>query len=235
MLNRRVQVAKRPLLCRESRGREDVMQHVIRAALCAVSLPLAAGAALAQQPQQRPAPAAPAPAQRPQQAPAQAQAAPAQPAAPQQAAPTAPAQPQPVRTEITPHDNWTVTCRDFADKRRACSAVLQVVQQQNNQVLFVWVLGKNNEGKLVSVLQTPTGVTLAPGVEVKLARGATRRATYVNCETNRCEATLDMDDAFIRDASGSESVEATLYSNAGQGVKFTLPFKGFDKALAAVR
>ncbi len=204
------------------------MQPVTRAALCAVSLPLLAGAALAQQ---RPAPA---PAQRPQQAPAQAQAAPAQPAAPQQA-PSAPAQPQPVRTEITPHDNWTVTCRDFADKRRTCSAVLQVVQQQNNQVLFVWVLGKNNDGKLVSVLQTPTGVTLAPGVEVKLARGATRKATFVNCETNRCEATLDMDDAFIRDASGSENVEATLYSNAGQGVKFTLPFKGFDKALAAIR
>lgn len=209
------------------------MQRVIRAALCAVSLIFAAGEVLAQQ--QRPPAAAPAPAQR---APTPtAQAAPAQPAPqqPQTAAPSAPPQPQPVRTEITPQENWTITCRDFADKRRVCSAVLQVVQQQNNQVLFVWVLGKSNDGKLVSVLQTPTGVTLAPGVEVKLARGAPRKATYVNCEASRCEATLDMDDAFIRDASGSENVEATLFSNAGQGLKFTLPFKGFDKAIAALR
>ena len=113
--------------------------------------------------------------------------------------------------------------------------MLQVVQQQNSQVLFVWVLGKSNEGKLVSVLQTPTGVTLAPGVEVKLARGAPRKAAYVNCDPSRCEATLELDDAFIRDASATETVEATMYSNAGQGVKFTLPFKGFDKAAAAVR
>ena len=145
------------------------------------------------------------------------------------------AQAQPVRTEIVPYENWTVTCRDFADKRRSCSAALQVVQQNNNQVLFVWVLGKNSDNKLMSVLQTPTGVTLAPGVEVKLSRGGTRKAAFVNCDSARCEAYLDTDDAFLREASSSETVEATLYSNTGQGVKFTLPFKGFDKALAAVR
>ena len=72
-------------------------------------------------------------------------------------------------------------------------------------------------------------------MEVKLARGAPRKATYVNCEANRCEAALDLDDGFIRDASASENVEATLYSTNGQGVKFTLPFKGFDRAVAAVR
>jgi invasion protein IalB len=195
-----------------------------------MSLVLWTGAAGAQQ---RPA----APAAQPQK-PQAAQAQPAAPQAPAPAAgqqPAAPVQPQPIRTEILAHDNWTVTCREFADKRRNCSAVLQVVQQQNNQVLFVWVLGKNNDGKLMSVLQTPTGVTLAPGVEIKLSRGAARKATFVNCDTSRCEATLEVDDAFIRDASASDNVEATIYSNAGQGVKFTLPFKGFDKAVAGVR
>lgn len=161
--------------------------------------------------------------------------APAAPAAPQANAPAQPPAPQPVRTEIVPHDNWTVTCREFADKKRSCSGVLQVVQSQNNQVLFVWLLGKNNDGKVMSVLQTPTGVSIAPGVEVKLGRGPARKAVFVNCEASRCEATLDMDDAFIKDASASDQVEATVYSNTGQGVKFTLPFKGFDKALPAVR
>jgi invasion protein IalB len=210
------------------------MRIVLRALLCAAVVSAAAGASVAQQ---RPAPgssAAPAPAGRPQPAPAQPAPGPSAQNS-QGAAAAAPAQPQPVRTEIVPHDNWTVTCREFADRRRSCSAVLQVVQQQNNQVLFVWVLGKNNDGKLMSVLQTPTGVTLAPGVEVKLSRGSPRKAAFVNCDASRCEATLDTDDAFVRDASGSDNVEATLYSNAGQGVKFTLPFKGFDKAVAALR
>ncbi|NNM74627.1 invasion associated locus B family protein [Enterovirga aerilata] len=201
------------------------MASATRALAISTCLALASGAALAQQRPANPQ------GQRPAQ-PAQGQAqAPAQPAPQGQA----PAQAQPVRTEIVPHENWTVTCRDFADRRRSCSAVLQVVQQGNNQVLFTWVLGKNNEGKLISVLQTPTGVTLAPGVEVKLARGTPRKAAFVNCDTTRCEASLEMDDAFIRDASASDSVEATMFSIAGQGVKFTLPFKGFDKAVAATR
>ena len=215
------------------------MQPVLRILLCAGTLSLPLGGTLAQQQQQQQRPAPAAPAQRPPAAPPQSPA----PQTAQQGAsgaapaqqPSQPAQPQPVRTEIVPHENWTVTCREFADKRRACSAVLQVVQQQNNQVLFVWVLGKSNEGKLVGVLQTPTGVTLAPGVEVKLSRGGSRKATFVNCDASRCEATLDLDDAFIREASGSENADATIFSNAGQGVKFTLPLKGFDKAIAAVR
>ena len=201
------------------------MRPAPRALLCSAALMLASGGALAQQ---RPATAPSGQRTAPAAAPAQ----PAQ-AAPQQ--PNGTAQAQPVRTEIVPHDNWTTTCREFADKRRSCSAVLQVVQQNNNQVLFVWVLGKNNEGKLISILQTPTGVTLAPGVDVKLSRGGTRKATFINCDNARCEASLDMDDSFLREASASDSVEATLYSNVGQGVKFTLPFKGFDKALSAVR
>lgn len=169
----------------------------------------------------------------------------ARPAAPPAASPAPPASatpqaaspppPQPIRTEIVVQDNWTVTCRDFADKRHSCSSTLQVVQQQSNQVLFVWIVGKNVDGRVMSVLQTPTGITIAPGVEVKFARGPARKATFVNCETNRCEATLEMDDATIRDGSASDTVDATVTGTNGQNVKFTLPFKGFDKAVAAVR
>ena len=204
-------------------------------ALVIAALPAVAVPALAQQ---KPDPAAATSRtaqantpQRPAAAPA-----PAQPGAGGGATPAAPTPPppQPIRTEITVHDNWTVTCREFADKKRTCSGLLQV-QAQNNQVVFAWIVGKNNDGKIMSVLQTPTGISIAPGVEVKPAKGPVRKGVYVNCETSRCEATLDMDDAFTRDVSGSEQVEASLFSNTGQGVKFTLPFRGFDKALAAVR
>lgn len=161
--------------------------------------------------------------------------APAASAAPPAAAPAVPPPPQPIRTEIIAQDNWTITCRDFADKRHTCSGTLQVVQQPSNQVLFVWVVGKNVEGKLMSVLQTPTGVMLAPGIELKFVRGAVRRATFVRCDPNQCEATLDMDDALVRDASASETVDATVIGTNTQTAKFSLPFKGFDKAVAAVR
>lgn len=205
----------------------------MKARLRALALGLAALAASAASAQQGAAPPRPAPARAPSPP---APPAPVEPQAGTAAAPAQPAPaPQPIRTEIVVHDGWTVTCREFADKRRTCSGTLQVVQSQNNQVVFVWILGKNAESKLMSVLQTPTGIALAPGVEVKMTRGAARKAVFVNCDQNRCEATLDADDAFIRDASASESVDATIIGTNGQGVKFTMPLKGFDKAVAALR
>lgn len=143
--------------------------------------------------------------------------------------------PQPIRTEIVTHDNWTVNCSDFADKRRVCSATLQLLQNGTNQVVFAWVMGKNADGKVLSILQTPTGIAIGPGVEIKPTKGSARKAAYVNCEAARCEAALEMEDGFARDAAASDTVDATIFGTSGQGVKFTLPFKGFDKALAAVR
>src|SRR3569833_152648 len=112
-------------------------------ALVAVAMPLVAGEAFGldkprvAQPGPRPDPA-PATPPAPQPAPAH-----------QGAAAPAPQQPQPIRTEIVSHDNWTVTCREFADKRKTCSGMLQVVQSQNNQIVFVWIVGKDPEGKMM--------------------------------------------------------------------------------------
>lgn len=147
----------------------------------------------------------------------------------------APAQPQ--RTEIVTQDNWTVTCREFAGSppRRVCSATLQVVQTGSNQVLFAWTIGSNEDNKLVSVLEMPPGVLIAPGVELKLARGNVRKAPFLSCEATQCDASIVMDDAFIRDAAATETAEATVYGTDGQGLQFNIPLKGFDKALAGLR
>jgi invasion protein IalB len=176
-------------------------------------------------PAQRAAPAQPGPSQ-----------APAGPATGGQA-PAAQTPPQPQRTEILNHDNWTVTCREFAEgrARRLCSASLQVINSNTKQVLFAWLIGTNNDNKLVSVVQTLPGVSITPGVELKLARGSPRKLPYVNCDPAHCEALILMDDSFIRDASATETAEALVIGKNGQGVQFKFPVKGFDKALAAVR
>src|SRR5262249_25219391 len=59
--------------------------------------------------------------------------------APQTTAGQAPAHPQvPTRTEILNFENWAVTCNEFADgpKTRRCSALLQILQQNTNQIVF---------------------------------------------------------------------------------------------------
>lgn len=162
------------------------------------------------------------------------------PAAPQpQPAPQGAAPSPSTRTEILTFDSWTVTCRDAAEPagKRACSAELQIVQTANNQnaVVFSWLMGLNPSGAPVTILRFPSGVLIAPGVELKLAAKDPRKIAFTSCEPSRCDAALVMDDAFARDAAATQQAEATIYASDGRGVKFTINMKGFQQALANVR
>jgi invasion protein IalB len=158
---------------------------------------------------------------------------PATPPAPEtkQAAPPARV---PFRTEIMRFDHWTVTCNEFAEgpKKRRCTAQLQVTQEKSNKVLLAWTVGLDNENRPVSLIQTPTGVSIAPGVELHLGKAAARKMPFVSCEPSRCTASIAVDNGLVRDMSAAESADVVIYAPNGSGVKFNFPLAGFDKAYA---
>ncbi|MEJ1938947.1 invasion associated locus B family protein, partial [Nostoc sp. NIES-2111] len=178
---------------------------VTRALACTVLLSAGLAAHAAAQTPQKP------PAAKPAQAPA----APAEGGgdkASVQAAPTPP--PQPIRTETLVFDNWTVTCREFAPggPAKSCQAVLQVVQQQEggpSQVLLAFILGREGQGPVSATLQTPTGVVIAPGVELTLGKAAVRKLAYTACDA-RCAAVFAFDEAMAKEAAAAESAQAAI-------------------------
>lgn len=176
------------------------------------------------------------------QAPARAQtppqAAPAPTAAPGQAQAPAPAPPPvPMRTEILRFDSWTATCHEFADgpKKRVCTAQLQLQQSGSNQIVFSWTMLINDNKQLVTVLQTPTGVAIAPGVEMTLEKAAKRTIPYETCDNGICTASIVMDNNLMRDMSAAANVQVTIQAINGRHVNFNIPLKGTDKALAHMR
>jgi invasion protein IalB len=177
---------------------------------------------------------------KPTQRPA-AQSSPATPAAP--AAP--PSSAAPVRTETITYDAWTVTCRDTVDgkSKKICSATLPMVLQQQNQRVTVggWIIAHNNEGALLSLLQTPqidVGVLIAKGVMLKLGDGRPHQINYVDCNPQRCEATMPMDDVVIREmiAAANGPATITFWKTDGSDITMNIQsIKGIDKAIAAIR
>jgi invasion protein IalB len=169
-----------------------------------------------------PAPLAAAPAPAPAGAPA--------------ATPAAPPPPKlPARTEILNFDSWVVTCNEFTEpKSRTCSALLQIFQQNTKQVVFSWTVGLDNAKQVVTVLQTPTGVALPPGVELRLGKSPARKVPFASCDTGRCVATLIMDGTLLRDMAATPTAEAVIQGSQGNTVQFNIQMKGFDKAYAVV-
>jgi invasion protein IalB len=163
-----------------------------------------------------------------------------------QAKPATPAPPSsaPVRTETITYDAWTVSCRDTAGgkTKKTCSAVLTMVLQQQNQKVNVgaWIIAHNNEGALLSLLQTPQidiGVLIAKGVMLKLGDGRAHQINYVDCNPQRCEATMPMDDVLVKEAMAAANGPASITFWKTDGADFTInieSIKGIDKAIAAV-
>src|SRR5205823_8960598 len=153
--------------------------------------------------------------------------------------------PQPVRTETITYDTWTVTCRDTPDgrTRKVCTATLpMIVGQQNQQVpLGAWIIGRNNEGALISVLQTPQvniGVMVSKGLELKLGNANPHPIGFTVCNPQRCEGILTMNEPVIREmlAAANEPAVVTFWKADGDTFAITIhSIKGIDKAIAALR
>jgi invasion protein IalB len=149
----------------------------------------------------------------------------------------APAAPQvPTRVEILNFDNWAVTCNEFADGPRSkrCSALLQIMQQNTNQTVFTWTVGLDERKQLMAVMQTPTGVVLAPGIEFKIGK-LTQKVPFTSCEPGRCIATIAVDANLLREMTASPTAEATIQGSQGNTVQFSIQMKGFDRAYAALK
>jgi invasion protein IalB len=185
----------------------------------------------AQPKQERPMPKQPPASQRPVEAPQ---------AVPPVAEPSAP-----VRTETITYDAWTVTCRDTADgkTKKVCSATLpmQIVQQNQRVNIGAWVIARNKENALISVIQTPQvdiGVLIAKGIEVKLGNGVPHKIAFVICNPQRCEATLAMDDATTKETIAAANGPAVVTFWKADGTDFSInlaSIKGIDRALSAIR
>src|SRR5262245_60417880 len=71
----------------------------------------------------------------------------------QQAQPAQAAPKIPTRTEILTFDGWVVTCNEFeSPKSRVCSALLQIQQQNNGQVVFSWTVALDGNKQVHAVM-----------------------------------------------------------------------------------
>jgi invasion protein IalB len=147
----------------------------------------------------------------------------------------APAQ-VPTRTEILNFENWAVTCNEFADgpKAKRCSALLQILQQNTNQIVFTWTVALDDRKQLVAIMQTPTGVVIPPGVELRVGKLPSQKVPFASCDPGRCIATTTVDANLLREMTTAPTAEAIIQGSQGNTVQFNIQLKGFDRAYAVL-
>jgi invasion protein IalB len=148
----------------------------------------------------------------------------------------APAPTAPRRTETINYDSWTVTCTDTVEKgsSKTCSGVLRVADNKSGQTLFAWIIGRDASGVLRTVMNTPTGVMIQNGVELKFGNSQPGVVPYVACTPQQCEASIVMVESMLKEARSNEKATATIHAVGGRAINFEMSIKGIDKVLVAV-
>jgi invasion protein IalB len=145
------------------------------------------------------------------------------------------APPPPERTETTNYENWILSCREFIEgpKKRSCAMTVAVRKADTNRPVLSWTVRQGDKGQLTSVIETLPGLSITPGIQLKLESSASPRKIPIEiCEPNWCSGSLPMDKAFIHELSTSSKVTIIITSSVGQPVTFEFPVKGFEKAYA---
>lgn len=129
--------------------------------------------------------------------------------------------------------SWQVRCQK--NNNKICTAVLEVIDNDKKQVLMAWLIGPDQRGGLQTALQTPSGVLVGNGIDIKLANAPARHLNYLSCLPQQCTAVSPMDEAFIKEALAAPKADVTVYAANGKSLAFGIPVTGIDKALAAIR
>jgi invasion protein IalB len=148
---------------------------------------------------------------------------------------TPPAVPQ-KREEIV-YGAWTLTCASPAQGAgvKTCNAVLRIREQKSGRAVLGWMVARTDTGGLASIIETPTGVQIDPGLDLTLGKGAVRKLSYQWCDPQRCQARIDMDPAFVKELSGAGTARLRMVAKDGKAVNLGFGTEGFDKVAPSFR
>lgn len=154
--------------------------------------------------------------------------------------PTAATRPAPAQTArvqwetIEAHGGWRVRCPVPRAAGSRCVAVLRIDQKDTGRSVIAWSVTIGKAGVPVALLETPTGVQLSSGIEIKLGNAPARRIPYLNCLPARCTAVTAMDAAFVKDMIATNQANIKITVANGKNLDLGVPLVGFSEALAAV-
>ncbi|EKF61570.1 invasion associated locus B family protein [Agrobacterium albertimagni AOL15] len=133
---------------------------------------------------------------------------------------------------VETHEDWSVACQASGE---VTSCVVRQVQSNNQtqQVVLTAEIAKTPDGKFAGALMLPLGLSLAPGVQLKIGDvplGATR--PFSLCVQQGCLVPLDVTEDVIAKLRAGSALNITVTAGASaQPVHFAVSLKGFSKAL----
>lgn len=138
-------------------------------------------------------------------------------------------------------ENWTGKCELSRDpkgrgKETQCFIYQNLVMKAGGQrVLHVAIGYLPGLAHPLALFTLPLGISLPPGVMLRVDDGEPVRFPVERCETGGCRAMLQLQDDLVKELEGGTSAVVTFDDAARQPIKVPLSLKGLATGLKALR
>ena len=131
----------------------------------------------------------------------------------------------------TTHGAWTVRCEEPADGVRQCIMLQNLVLIGGGQPVLQFSIGLAPADATPTVLiSLPLGISLPPGISIRIDAGKTATFPVERCEPVGCQAGMRLRPATVEQLRAGEQLEITFYDGERQPILVPLPLTGFSAA-----
>jgi len=134
-------------------------------------------------------------------------------------------------------DDWTVRCKPrLTGTGDLCYIFQDVHAEGGGKVLLKIAVGPFAPDGLPAVLvKLPLGISLPPGVALRIGQGEDIRFPVERCDKSGCEGGVAMDAKLLTLFRREAEARVTFHDGVGQAVTAPVSLRGFSKGFESLR
>lgn len=133
--------------------------------------------------------------------------------------------------------NWTAKCEESKGQvQGGCFIFQNLVLREGGQRVLQFAVGYvAATDEPIALLSLPLGISLPPGVTIRIGDGAPTRVIVERCEPNGCRAGLKLKPDLLRQLSEGAQLTVTFHDAERRPIDVPLSLDGFAAGLRSLK
>jgi invasion protein IalB len=148
----------------------------------------------------------------------------------------------PALAQAAPEDgktykDWVIRCETPTGEAAERCFIVQnlVLKDQNQRVLLVAITYTAGKPNPVAVLTLPLGISLPPGITLRIDGGEPHRFAIERCVANGCKVGFILTRALLARFKAGLKAEILVHDASRSPINLPVSLRGFTAALAAIK
>lgn len=139
--------------------------------------------------------------------------------------------------ETEKYGNWTAKCEESKGKvQGGCFIFQNLVLREGGQRVLQFAVGYvATTDAPIALLSLPLGISLPPGVTIRIGDAQPTRVIVERCEPNGCRAGLKLNDALLTQLKRGTQLTVTFHDAERRPIEVPLSLDGFEAGLEALK